>query len=46
MKVAADVGTVSLGKYADMIAVRGDVLRRIALLQRVDIVSKSGIRYL
>ncbi len=33
------------GKYADIIAVRGDVLRYIALLQRVDIVIKHGVRY-
>ena len=37
-----DVGTVTPGKYADIIAVRGDVLRHIALLQRVDVVVKRG----
>jgi imidazolonepropionase-like amidohydrolase len=45
MKVDRDVGTVSPGKYADIIAVRGDVLRYIALLQRVDVVVKRGKRY-
>ena len=45
MKVDRDVGTVTPGKYADVIAVRGDVLRHIALLQRVDIVVKRGKRY-
>ena len=45
MKVDKDVGTVSEGKYADIIAVRGDVLRYIALLQDVDIVVKHGVRY-
>jgi imidazolonepropionase-like amidohydrolase len=45
MKVDKDVGTVSPGKYADIIAVRGDALRYIALLQRVDIVVKRGTRY-
>jgi imidazolonepropionase-like amidohydrolase len=45
MKVDKDVGTVSEGKYADIIAVRGDVLRHIDLLQRVDIVVKRGVRY-
>jgi len=44
MKVDAKVGTVSAGKYADIIAVRGDVLRYISLLQRVDIVMKHGAR--
>ncbi len=45
MKVDKDVGTVSEGKYADIIAVRGDVLRYIDLLQRVDVVVKHGVRY-
>jgi imidazolonepropionase-like amidohydrolase len=42
MKVDSQVGTVSAGKYADVIAVRGDVLRYISLLQRVDLVVKHG----
>ena len=45
MKVSDKVGTVSEGKYADIIAVRGDVLRHINLLQDVDIVIKHGRRY-
>jgi len=45
MKVEKDVGTVAPGKYADIIAVRGDVLRYIGLLQRVDVVIKHGVRY-
>ena len=45
MKVERDVGTVTPGKYADIIAVRGDVLRYIDLLQDVDIVVKRGTRY-
>jgi len=45
MKVDDQVGTVSEGKYADIIAVRGDVLRYINLLQRVDVVIKRGRRY-
>jgi imidazolonepropionase-like amidohydrolase len=44
MKVDREVGTVTPGKYADVVAVRGDVLRHIALLQRVDIVVKRGVR--
>lgn len=35
-------GTVSEGKFADIIAVKGDVLRYINLLQKVDIVLKKG----
>ena len=45
MKKDRDVGTVTPGKYADIIAVRGDVLRYINLLQRVDVVVKRGKRY-
>ena len=45
MGVADEVGTIAPGKRADVIAVRGDVLRYINLLQRVDIVIKGGVRY-
>jgi len=45
MKVSEQVGTVSEGKYADVIAVRGDVLRHIDLLQNVDIVIRHGKRW-
>jgi len=45
MKADKDSGTVTEGKYADIIAVRGDVLRYIDLLQRVDLVIKHGQRY-
>ncbi|MBA2270167.1 MAG: amidohydrolase family protein [Chthoniobacterales bacterium] len=45
MKVDKDYGSVSAGKYADIIAVKGDVLRYIDLLQRVDIVIKHGKRH-
>ena len=45
MKVEKEVGTVSPGKKADVIAVRGDVLRHVDLLQDVDVVIKGGVRY-
>jgi len=45
MRVSKDVGTVEEGKYADIIAVRGDALRYIDLLARPDIVVKRGVRY-
>ena len=45
MKVSDEAGTVTEGKYADIIAVRGDVLRYINLLRDVDIVIKHGVRY-
>jgi len=45
MGVSDEVGTVTPGKYADIIAVRGDALRHIALLQRVDVLVRRGRRY-
>jgi imidazolonepropionase-like amidohydrolase len=45
MRVQNDVGTVTEGKYADIIAVKGDVLRYINLLARPDVVVKRGVRY-
>jgi imidazolonepropionase-like amidohydrolase len=45
MRVERDVGTVTEGKYADIIAVKGDVLRYINLLARPDLVIKRGVRY-
>lgn len=45
MGVDQEVGTVSEGKYADIIAVKGDVLRYIDLLQDVDMIIKHGKRY-
>lgn len=44
MGVDKDYGTISEGKYADIIAVKGDVLRYISLLQDVDMVVKHGKR--
>lgn len=43
--VSDEVGTISEGKYADIIAVDGDILRYISLLQDVDLVIKHGKRY-
>ena len=43
--VSEQVGTVSEGKYADIIAVKGDVLRHISILSDVDVVIKHGKRY-
>ncbi|MFY2763101.1 amidohydrolase family protein [Arenimonas sp. MALMAid1274] len=44
MKVDGDYGTVTEGKYADIVAVRGDALRQIALIQNIDLVIKHGKR--
>lgn len=45
MKVDKEVGTISEGKWADIIAVRGDVLRHVDLLQDVDLILRHGTRY-
>lgn len=45
MGVEDQVGTISEGKYADIIAVKGDVLRYISLLQDVDLIFKHGQQY-
>ena len=37
-----DVGSVAPGKYADLVAVKGDPLADIALLQKIDFVMKGG----
>lgn len=45
MGVEDQLGTVSEGKKADVIAVKGDVLEYINLLQDVDLVMKGGVVY-
>ena len=45
MGVDNKVGTVSEGKQADIIAVKGDALKYINLLQRVDMIMKKGKMY-
>ena len=37
-------GTLAPGRFADVIAVNGDVLTHVDLLQRVDVVVKNGVR--
>ena len=44
MGVEQDYGTISEGKFADIIAVKGDVLRYINILSDVDMVIKHGER--
>jgi imidazolonepropionase-like amidohydrolase len=44
MGVGHESGAISPGKIADVIAVRGDVLRDPGLLQSVDVVIKRGRR--
>lgn len=45
MGVSDKVGTITPGKQADIIAVDGDVLRYISLLQDVKLVMKKGVIY-
>jgi imidazolonepropionase-like amidohydrolase len=39
----SEIGTIAAGKRADVVAVRGDPLQSIALLERVDFVMKDGV---
>lgn len=45
MGVEDEVGTVTEGKYADVIAVPGDVLRHVELLRDPAVVIRHGVRY-
>ena len=40
---AADVGAIAVGRYGDMIAVDGDPLKDVRVLEHVDIVIKGGV---
>jgi imidazolonepropionase-like amidohydrolase len=44
LKKEKDLGTLSVGKYADVVAVRGDALSNVELLARPDVVVKNGVR--
>jgi imidazolonepropionase-like amidohydrolase len=41
----ADIGSLAPGRYADVVAVRGDPLADIRLLRQVDFVMKGGVVY-
>jgi imidazolonepropionase-like amidohydrolase len=43
MKKDADIGNIAAGRFADIIAVKGDPLNDVRLLERVDHVIKGGI---
>lgn len=45
MGVEDRYGSVTPGKVADIIAVQGDVLKYMGLMQRVDLVMKDGVIY-
>jgi len=40
-----DLGSIAVGKYADIVAVHGDPLQDIAIMQKVDFVMKAGTVY-
>jgi imidazolonepropionase-like amidohydrolase len=42
---ASELGSIKVGKYADLIAVSGDPLKDISLLERVEFVMKGGKVY-
>jgi len=42
MDMAGDVGAIDVGRYGDLIAVKGDPLADIRLLQSVEVVVKGG----
>ena len=44
LKVQDDLGTLAPGRLADIIAVRGDPLHRMAVLRHVDVVVQGGRR--
>jgi imidazolonepropionase-like amidohydrolase len=45
LKMEHRLGTLEAGAYADVIAVKGDVLSEIGLLREVDVVIKGGQRF-
>jgi imidazolonepropionase-like amidohydrolase len=42
MSLETKIGSIAPGKYADIIAVKGDVIANIRLLENVDEVMKGG----
>lgn len=45
LKISDQVGTITAGKFADMVAVNGNPLDDIKLLQNIDFVMKDGVVY-
>jgi len=42
LKASADIGSITAGKYADIIAVKGDPLQDVNVLRQVNFVMKDG----
>ncbi|MDM7922525.1 MAG: amidohydrolase family protein [Pyrinomonadaceae bacterium] len=40
-----DIGSITAGKFADIVAVQGDPLANIAILEKIDFVMKGGVVY-
>jgi imidazolonepropionase-like amidohydrolase len=45
LEMDADIGTLEAGKYADLVAVTADPLKKISELESVDFVMKGGRVY-
>ena len=45
LQISNTVGTIEVGKLADLVAVKGDPLKQISLLQDVNFVMKDGVVY-
>lgn len=45
LKISDSLGTIEVGKLADLVAVKGDPLVQISLLQKVSFVMKDGVVY-
>ena len=44
-RIVKDVGTIEVGKRADLIAIDGDPLKDMAAMERVSLVVKDGVTY-
>ena len=40
-----EIGTIETGKFADIVAVPGDPLADVAVMEKVDFVMKGGVVY-
>ena len=45
LNISEQLGTIEVGKLADLVAVKGDPLQQISLLQNVSFVMKDGVVY-
>jgi imidazolonepropionase-like amidohydrolase len=45
LNISDTVGTIEVGKLADLVAVKGDPLTQISLLQNMNFVMKDGVVY-